>query len=165
MIIGPRRLALIVAIAAVALMIIFYPIIVATPFDPNDVSLDLSSVSLASGSGAVQSLDLRICLNVTNGSEYTLTTSKIEYALFADGQSVGSDTISYEDIPVNGRPALFTNSPITICDTFTFDYSDARADLFNRILNNNEEISWRITGMAIIESGTTFQERQFSSEL
>ncbi|HEX7031909.1 MAG TPA: hypothetical protein VF172_02810 [Nitrososphaera sp.] len=166
MIIGPRRVALIGAIAAVALTIIFYPVIVYTPFDPNDVSLDLSEVTLASGGQDVQRLDLRVCLNVTNRSDFTLTTSKIDYELFAEGQSVGSDTISYEDIPVNGRPALFTNQPITICDTFSLEYSDARADLFNRILSNSEEISgWRITGIAIIESGTTFQERQFTSEL
>lgn len=165
MIIGPRRVALIVAIAAVALTIIFYPVIVATPFDPNDVSIDLVRVALASGGEAVQRLDLRISLNVTNHSDFTLTTSKIEYELFADGQPVGSDTISYEDIPVNGRPALFSNQPITISDTFTLDYSDARAELFNRITNNSEEIDWRITGIAVIESGTTFQERPFTSEL
>ncbi len=158
-------MALIVAIAAVALTIIFYPVIVATPFDPNDVSIDLVRVALASGGEAVQRLDLRISLNVTNHSDFTLTTSKIEYELFADGQPVGSDTISYEDIPVNGRPALFSNQPITISDTFTLDYSDARAELFNRITNNSEEIDWRITGIAVIESGTTFQERPFTSEL
>lgn len=165
MIIGPRRVALIVAIAAVVLTIIFYPLIVATPFDPNDVSIDLSNVVLASGGEAQQRLDLRISLNVTNGSEFTLTTSKIEYELFADGASVGSGTISYEDIPVNGRPALFPNRPVSIPDTFTLDYSDERAELFNKILNSSEEISWSITGIAIIESGTTFQERPFSSEL
>lgn len=165
MIIGPRRVALIGAIAAVALTIIFYPVLVATPFDPNDVSINLSRVVLASGGEGEQRLDLRIFLNVTNGSDYTLTTSKIEYELFADGASLGSDTVSYEDIPVNGRPALFPNSPITISDTFTLEYSDARAELFNKVLNSSEGISWRVTGSATIESGTTFQERPFSSEL
>lgn len=165
LIIGPRRVALIGAIAAVALTIIFYPLIVATPFDPDDVSFDLSSVTVTSGGADVQRLDLRISLNVTNQSDFTLTTSKIDYELFADGQPIGSDTISYEDIPVNGRPALFSNRPISISDTFTLEYSDARADLFNKIINNSQEISWRITGTAIIESGTTFQERPFTSEL
>ena len=118
MIIGPRRLALIGAIAAVALTIIFYPLLVATPFNPNDVDIKLSRVALASGSEGEQKLDLRVSLNLTNTSEFTLTTSKIEYELFADGVPVGTDTISYEDVPINGRPALFTNQPITISDTF-----------------------------------------------
>jgi hypothetical protein len=165
LILGPRRLALIGAIAAVALTIIFYPLLVATPFDPNDVSIQLSNVALTSGSEEEQRLDLRVSFNMTNTSEYALTTSKVEYELFADGEPVGSDTISYENIPINGRPALFSNQPITISDTFRLDYSDDRADIFNNVLNGSEEISWSVTGIAIIESGTTFQERPFSSEM
>jgi hypothetical protein len=165
LIIGPRRLALIGAIAAVVLAIVFYPLLVLTPFDPNDVMFQLSSVQLASGSKEDQKLDLRVALNITNTSDYTLTTSKIEYNLLADGATVGSDTISYEDIPVNGRPALFQDEPITIADTFELKYSDENAELFNRILNGTEDIGWSITGLASIESGTTFQEKQFSDEL
>lgn len=166
MIIGSRRVALIAAIAAVALTIIFYPILVQTPFDPDDVDIQLSRVTLASGSEGEQELDLRIVLNITNTSGYTLTTSKIEYELLADGASLGSDTISYEDIPVNGRPALFSGAPpIAITDTFTVDYSDEGAELFNKILNGSADIKWGITGKASVESGTTFQEKTFSDEL
>jgi hypothetical protein len=165
LILGPRRVALIGAIAAVALTIIFYPLLVATPFDPNDVSIQLSNVALTSGSEGEQRLDLRVSFNMTNTSDYALTTSKVEYELFADGEPVGSDTISYENIPINGRPALFSNQPITLSDTFRLDYSDDRAEIFNKVLTGTEEISWSVTGIAIIESGTTFQERPFSDEL
>jgi hypothetical protein len=166
LIIGPRRVALIGAIAAVVLTIVFYPLLVQTPFDLEDINIQLIRVMLASGSQEEQELDLRISLNITNMSEYTLTTSKIEYELFADGAPVGTDTISYEDIPVNGRPALFSNAPpITITDTFTLDYSDDRAELFNQILGESTDISWSITGSASIESGTSFQEKTFTSEL
>jgi hypothetical protein len=78
---------------------------------------------------------------------------------------VGSDTISYEDVPVTGRPAFFSNEPVTIPDTMTLQYTDEMANLFNRILNNSTDIDWRITGSATIESGTTLQEKLFSSEL
>ncbi|HKZ61299.1 MAG TPA: hypothetical protein VJZ68_02620 [Nitrososphaera sp.] len=166
MIIGPRRVVLIGAIAAVVLTIIFYPLLVQTPFELEDVHINLSRVTLASGSEGDQKLDLRVSFNITNTSGYTLTTSKIEYELFADDASVGSDTLSYEDIPVNGRPALFSNSPpITLTDTFLLQYSDARAGLFNKILYNSEDIKWSITGLANIESGTSFQEKHFASEL
>lgn len=159
-------MALIGAIAAVVLAIIFYPLLVRTPFDPDDVIIQLNSVTLVSGSEGEQELDLRIVLNLTNTSDYTLTTSKIEYELIADGTSVGSDTISYEDIPVNGRPALFSNSPpIQITSMFTLKYSDEDAQLFNNILGDNTDIKWSITGKASIESGTTFQEKTFSDEL
>ena len=166
MIIGPRRIALIGAIAAVVLTIVFYPLLVATPFDLSDITIELTRVVLAQGGEGEQSLDMRVSLNITNTSDFTLTTSKIEYELFADGVSVGSDTLSYEDVPVNGRPALFSNQPpITLTDPFTLQYSDDRAELFNKILNNSGDIRWSITGTASIESGTSFQEKTFSSEM
>jgi hypothetical protein len=166
LIIGPRRVALIGAIAAVVLTIVFYPLLVATPFDLSDITIELARVVLAQGGEGEQSLDMRVSLNITNTSDFTLTTSKIEYELFADGVSVGSDTLSYEDVPVNGRPALFSNQPpITLTDPFTLQYSDDRAELFNKILNNSGDIRWSITGTASIESGTSFQEKTFSSQM
>src|SRR5918998_1532591 len=165
LIIGPRRLVLIGAIAAVALAIIFYPLIVQTPFDPERVAIQLTGVELQSGSEAEQRLDLRVALQVTNTNEFTLTTSKIAYDLFADGAPVASDTISYEDVPVTGRPAFFSNEPVTISDTLTLQYTDEMANLFSRILNNSTDMNWRITGSATIESGTTLQEKSFSSDL
>jgi hypothetical protein len=165
LIIGPRRIVLIGAIAAVALAIIFYPLIVQTPFDPERVAIQLTGVELLSGSEGEQRLDLRVPVQITNTNEFTLTTSKIAYDLFADGALVGSDTISYEDVPVTGRPALFANQPVTISDTLTLQYTDETAGLFSRILNNSTDINWRISGTATIESGTTLQEKTFSSEL
>ena len=156
---------LIGAIAAVALAIIFYPLIVQTPFDPESVTIQLTGVELQSGSESEQRLDLRVALQVTNTNEFTLTTSRIDYDLFADGAPVGSDTISYQDVPVTGRPAFFSNEPVTISDTMTLQYTDEMANLFTRILNNSTDINWRITGSATIESGTTLQEKSFSSDL
>jgi hypothetical protein len=166
LIIGPRRVALIGAIAAVVIVIVLYPELVRTPFNPQDVDIQLGRVALASGGQGEQELDLRVIFNVTNDSGYTLTTSKIEYELFADGASVGTDTISYEDIPINGRPALFSGSPaVPITDSFTLKYSDQDAELFNKILDDSSGIKWSVTGKASVESGTTFQERPFSDEL
>lgn len=156
---------LIGAIVAVALAIIFYPLIVQTPFDPEKVAIQLTGVDLLSGSEGEQRLDLRVALQITNANEFTLTTSKIAYDLFADSAPVGSDTISYEDVPVNGRPVFFANQPVTISDTLTLQYTDETASLFNRILNNSTDINWRINGNATVESGTTQQEKTFSSEL
>ena len=156
---------LIGAIAAVALAIIFYPLIVQTPFDPERVAIQMTDVELLSGSEGEQRLDLRVALQLTNTNEFTLTTSNIMYELFADGAPVGSDTISYEDVPVTGRPALFPNQPVTISDTVTLQYSDEMASLFSRILNNSTDVNWRISGSATIESGTTLQEKRFSGEV
>jgi len=167
LIIGPRRVALIGAIAAVVLTIIFYPLLVQTPFDPQKVFFNLDKVQLGSGNQGDQKLVVQAWLRVTNANDFTLTTSKIDYELYADGVSIGVDTISYEDIPPNGRPALFPNQPVVIKDVdgLTIQYSDAKADLFNKILNNSTDIRWSINGNATVESGTTQKETQFSGEL
>jgi hypothetical protein len=54
---------------------------------------------------------------------------------------------------------------VTISDTLTLQYTDEIASLFSRILDNSTDINWRISGSATIESGTTLQEKTFSSEL
>lgn len=165
MILGPRRIALIGAIAAVALAIIFYPLIVSTPIDLEKVSIALSSVTLSSGEAVDQELKLRVTFLVNNTNDFTLTTSKIDYELFADGSSIGSHTLSYEDVPPNGRPPFFSGTSVPLSDTFTLEYSDSNAEIFNKILGDTAQIEWRASGSSIIESGTTFVTKEFSDDL
>jgi hypothetical protein len=164
LIIGPRRLALIAAIAAVALLIIFYPLIVYTPIDVDQVEIQLTSVILGEESDE-QELVLRPTFTVTNNNPMTLTTSRIDYDLFADGDLVTSNTLSYEDVPVNGRPAFFPNSSVPLRDSLTLQYADERAEIYSKILDNSTEIAWSVRGSATIESGTTFVPKTFESEL
>jgi hypothetical protein len=165
LIIGPRRVALIGAIAAVALAIIFYPLIVFTPIDTEKVDIKLTQVALASGSIENQNLDLRVTVAITNTNDMTLTTSRIDYELFADGALVGTDQFYYEDVPVNGRPALFPQSSVPLSETFRLEYTDEKAEIFNKILADPSQIEWRMQGSANIESGTTFVTKTFSTEL
>lgn len=167
MILGARRLALIGAIAAVVIVIIAYPYLL-TVFSPEidveKVSIDLTRVALSPESGD-QELTLQITFTVVNSNDVTLTTSKIDYELFADGTLVGTDTLSYEDIPVNGRPALFPESPVPLRDSFLLRYSDEEAEIYNTILTNSTQLDWRVAGSATIESGTIFVPKEFSAEL
>lgn len=165
MIIGPRRAALIAAIAAVVLAIIFYPLIVLTPIDVEKVKIDLTALNLVSGGAGDQQLILRMTLTVANQNNMTLTTSKIDYEVFADGESIGNKTLSYEDVPPNGRPALFPGTVVTLSHSFTLEYSDSEAEIFNKIMTNSTQIQWSIKGTAIIESGTTQVTKEFSDEL
>ena len=165
MIIGPRRVALIGAIAAIALAIIFYPLIVFTPIDLGRVSIDLTRVALASGSLEDQNLSLRVTVTINNTNDITLTTSRIDNELFADGMLIGSPQFYYEDVPVNGRPALFPQSSVPLTETFTLEYSDENAEIFNKILQDPSQVEWRMQGTANIESGTTFVTKEFSTEL
>ena len=147
--------------------IIAYPFILILVFpeiDVDKVSIDLTRVALSPESGE-QELTLQITFTVVNSNDVTLTTSKIDYELFADGKPVGTDILSYEDVPVNGRPALFSGSSVPLRDSFVLKYSDEEAELYNSILTNSTQIDWKVTGNAIIESGTVSVPKEFSDEL
>ena len=165
MILGPRRVALIAAIAAVALTIIFYPLLVATPIDLDKIRIDFTRIAVDERNSSEQELVLRLTFTVTNNDTVTLTTSKIDYELFADGEQVGSDTLSYEDIPVNGRPALFPGSTVPLTDSFNLEYSDEQADLFSRVMSNSTEMDWSVRGTATIASGTSFVVKDFEAQV
>lgn len=166
LIIGHRRIALIGAIAAVALTIIFYPLLVYTPIDTSKVNISLGKVQLASGSAGQQQLVLTVTFNVTNRNHMTLTTSIIDYDLSANGVRLGTHSLSYEDVPLNGRPALFPDTTVPLVDSaFTITYTDQNAAIFNKILNDNSQIKWSVTGTATLETGTTQQTKNFSSEV
>jgi LEA14-like dessication related protein len=167
LIIGARRAVLVAAIAAVALTIIFYPLIVATPIDLDKVDVKLAKVELLHNNNtAAHSLNMKVTFNITNSNPFTLTTSQINYQLFADGVDLGTHTLSYEDVPVTGRPVLFNGTRTPVQDTaVTIDYSDAKAQIFNKIQNNIFDIKWSATGTASIESGTTQVTKDFSNTL
>ena len=165
MIIGPRRIALIGVIAGVALAIIFYPLIISSPIDTNKVNISFTRIVLDQDASSDQELVLRPTFTITNNNNITLTTSRIEYEIFADGTPVASETLSYEDVPVNGRPPLFSGSPVPLTHFFSLEYSDEDAELFDRILNNATQIAWSARGSALIESGTTQVPMEFASDL
>jgi len=160
--IGPRRAVLIGTIAAVALTIILLPLIFAqTAPDLNQVAVRLDKVTLMSveDGGA----DLRTYFVLDNPTDQTATTSRIDFELFADGTSLGPNTISYDDIPVNGRPAIFGKDSVTVSETFTVEIDDA--GLLEKISDSPDAVKWRAKGIAQIESTLTLIEKQFENEI
>ncbi|MEO9320984.1 MAG: hypothetical protein ABI361_09945 [Nitrososphaera sp.] len=165
MIIGPRRAALIASIAAVGLTIVLYPLIVETPIDVNKFDITLTGISASVDPNNDQNLILKPTFTVTNHNDRTLTTSKIDYDIMANGTKVASGSLSYEDVPLNGRPALFTDSSIPVTDSTTMQYSDSNAALFKAIRANSTSLNWSVQGSTDIESGTTLVSKTFSSNL
>ncbi|MGI0021028.1 MAG: hypothetical protein ACREAY_11215 [Nitrososphaera sp.] len=162
MFIGPRRAVLIGTIAAVALTIILLPLIFAlTSPDLDLVTVRLDRVALMSVED--EGADLRTSFVLENPTDQTATTSRIDFELFADGTSLGPHTISYDDIPVNGRPAIFGKDSVTVSETFTVKVEDA--GLLKKISDNPETIKWRAKGIAQIESTLTLVEKPFENEI
>ena len=170
MFLSRRRIILIGVIAAIASAIILLPLIltITLPADLNSVTIDLSKVNAITPNIAndSQRIQLDVYFKVYNPTQKTLTTSKIEYTLFANGIPLGQGILSYEDIPLNGRPQLYYNSTTTLKSPFT--YSNSSAGLFNKMVQNPEaakQIKWKVEGEAQIESGFSSYPKRFSSEL
>jgi LEA14-like dessication related protein len=172
MFLSRRRVILIGVIAAVASAIILLPLIltVTLPADLNNVTIALSNVSAIAPDTENDSrrIQLNVYFNVYNPTQKTLTTSKIEYELFANGVSLGQGILSYEDIPLNGRPQLYYNSTTTLKSSFEPIYSNSNTKLFNKMVQNPQaakQIKWKVEGEAQIESGFSSSPKRFSSEL
>ena len=110
MFLSKRRIILIGVIAAIAVIIILLPLIltITLPPDLNRLTINLSKVEAVRQdiTNDSQKPQLNVYFDVYNPTQQTLTTSRIDYQLFADGTPLGNWTLSYEDIPLNGRPQL-----------------------------------------------------------
>jgi LEA14-like dessication related protein len=162
--IGPRRAVLIGAIAAVAATIILLPLIwtINAP-DFNRIVVRFSNVTVTDASA--QSMQIKTVFSIMNPTDVTVTTSKVDYELFANGVSLGTQTLSYEDVPLNGRPAIFSQSTVPVMHTFTLNYQDKLADIYSKIKDNPGSIKWRASGSAEIDSTLTIATRDFNNEL
>jgi hypothetical protein len=115
-----------------------------------------------------QRVQLNVYFNVYNPTRNVLTTSRLDYQLFADGKPLGQGILSYEDIPLNGRPQLYYHSNTTLKSLFEPTYSNANILLLNKMLSNPDivkQIKWRVEGEAQIESGFSSTPKQFNAEL
>lgn len=165
MFIGPRRAILIGAIVAVALTIIFVPLIftINQP-DFSKVDVRLSNVTIVNAEE--KRIELKPVFMVTNPTDETITTGKIDYELLANGVSVGTKTISYEDVPLNGRPAIFSGNSVPISDAaspLVLELSDKNSDIFAKIHDNPGTIKWSATGSAEIDSTLVQYDKAFGN--
>ena len=170
MFLSRRRIILIVAIAAILSAIILLPLILATFSAPdiNSITIELSKIEVKNiTNNNNKSIPLDVFFNIHNPTDKAVTTSKIEYDLIADGKPLGQGVLSYEDIPLNGRPQLLPGLTTTLQSTFELNQSNMNSDIF-RVIKNAEatkQLKWKVEGVAQIESAFSFSPKQFSDEL
>ncbi|MGH9953916.1 MAG: hypothetical protein ACRD5J_20050, partial [Nitrososphaeraceae archaeon] len=90
-----RRAILIGVIASIAAAIILTPLILTLtlPPDINAVKINLDKVEVDNPSPEEESanlLTLNVFFKIDNPTDTTLTTSRIDYTLFANGESLGN---------------------------------------------------------------------------
>jgi LEA14-like dessication related protein len=168
MFLSRRRIVLIAAIAGVAIAIVFLPLIltITLPTNLNTVSIALAKVEVVNVTGS-SLINLNVFFSVHNPTDTTLTTSGIDYQLFANGTLLGQGSLSYADIPVNGRPQLFSNTTITLQSQFPVVNSHSNSQIFKLIQNpaTLKQIKWKAEGVVDLDSGVSSSSKQFSTVL
>jgi LEA14-like dessication related protein len=159
-----RRIILIFAVAAVAGTIIILPYISSlTATGLDRVTIELLDVELAPVSQEQDQID--VVFRLTNPTDKTVTTSKIEYDLIADNTELGNSILSYEDVPPNGRPTILPYRSINLTSPFQLPTSQPTQTIFSKLTNSSSDIDWKVEGVARIESAVTLHEKPFTDEL
>jgi hypothetical protein len=171
MFIGSRRAILIAAIGAIVAFIVLFPAIpdlLRGGSTLRDVTISVENIAVENSSIVNNSIPIKVTFKIHNGDVKTLSTSKIEYAVNANNTHLGNGILSYEDIPPNGRPQLYPNSPTTVQSTFLLSRSSSNSELFDKIRSNNfvaNSTEWNVNGTAQIDSAFTIYPVEFSSKL
>jgi hypothetical protein len=164
MFLSRRRIVLIGTIAAIGGVIVLLPaILTITLPDLTKVGISIGNIEL-NGLAQNNTATLTISFNINNPTTQALTTSKIDYSLYINGHYLGNHTISYEDIPVNGRPQIIPQRDTPIPSTISLPITDEK--ILNEFKNSNQTLKgldWKVEGTAIIESGFSESPKQFTA--
>jgi hypothetical protein len=165
MFLSRRRLILIGTSAVVIGIIILLPLILTITLpDLSKLSITIEKIEFEGIDDKNNTAILNVFLNVTNPTSQALTTSKIDYRIFANGDSLGDYTNSYADIPLNGRPQFLANRDSILQHEINVPLVDE--SLATSLKNNNktlQNIDWKVQGSAIIESGFSSTVKNFTA--
>ena len=172
MFIGSRRAILIGVIGVIVAFIVLFPAIPDLLRGGNDLTnVDITIENIAVDNTDINNnntVPLKVTFKIFNRADKALSTSKIEYTLNANNSNLGNGLLSYEDVPPNGRPQIYPNSPTTLQSTFLLSRTDSNSALFEKIQNDNFVTSftkWDVNGTAQIDSAFTIYPVTFSSNL
>jgi hypothetical protein len=171
MFLSKRRLVLFGVIGTLVITIIFLPQIqyfVNAP-DVNVIDFNLAAVNISNLSNNTNNIELSLLLDVYNPSDKSVTTSKVEYDLFGDNKFLGHGVLSYEDIPLNGRPQFSPGQTTTLKSSIILQPSDMNMDVIENLKSNSSDsinsIRWNVNGSSQIESAFVILEKDFSDVL
>jgi len=171
MFIGARRAILIGVIGAIVAFIVLFPAIpdlLRGGSELRDVTIGIQNIAIENTNTVNNSIPLKVTFKINNQDNKVLSTSKIDYTIYANNTSLGNGLLSYEDIPPNGRPQLYPHSPTTLESTFVLDRTASSSALFDKIhedkfMTNSTE--WKVNGTAQIDSAFTIYPIDFRGNL
>lgn len=171
MFIGSRRAILIGAIAAIVAFIVLFPAIpdlLKGGSELRDVRISIKNITIENPNLVNNTIPLKVTFEILNQGDKALSTSKIEYTVNANNTNLGNGLLSYEDIPPNGRPQLYPNSPTTLQSTILLSRPNSNSELFDKLLNGKfvtNSTEWNVNGTAQIDSAFTIYPVAFNSNL
>jgi LEA14-like dessication related protein len=170
MFLSARRIILIITIAVIVMVIVLYPYIlkILAGKEITNLSISLKNITLVTTNITSSSVPLMVHFSIFNPTDKALTTSRIEYALYANGVNLGNNTLSYEDIPLNGRPQFYSGKNADLQSYFKINNLTESAKLFKEIINNANDtnrIKWEVRGEALIDSAFTSEPKSFTTTL
>jgi hypothetical protein len=173
MFLSKRRIVLFGVIGALVITIILLPRIqyfVNAP-DVNVIDFNLAAVNISNISNNTNNnnIELSLLFDVYNPSDKSATTSKVEYDLFGDNKLLGHGVLSYEDIPLNGRPQFSPGQTTSLKSAIILQPSDMNRDVIEKLISNSSDsinsIRWNVNGSSQIESAFVILEKDFSDVL
>lgn len=171
MFIGSRRAILIGAIAAIVAFIVLFPAIpdlLRGGSELRDVTISIQNITAENTNTINNTIPLKVTFKILNQADKALSTSQIEYSVSANRTHLGNGLLSYENIPPNGRPQLYPNSPSTLESTFLLTRTSFNSELFDNILSDKfvaNSTEWNVNGTAQIDSAFTIYPIAFNSKL
>jgi hypothetical protein len=171
MFIGSRRAILIGAIAAIVAFIVLFPAIpdlLKGGSELRDVRISIKNITIENPNLVNNTIPLKVTFEILNQGDKALSTSKIEYTVHANNTNLGNGLLSYEDIPPNGRPQLYPNSPTTLQSTILLSRPNSNSELFDKLYNGKfvtNATEWNVNGTAQIDSAFTIYPVAFNSNL
>jgi hypothetical protein len=143
-----------------AMMLFFY--LYADTFQPTlqKVNISLQAVKVLSVDKIKNRASLEIDYLLANPTTVTSTISTIDYEVYANGEDLGAGHYSVEDVPEEGRPALFPGGNTTITDTFPLIDSTNISDVYDSIIKG-EPVKYEVKGQVTIESTLTLITKDF----
>ena len=165
-----RRIVLIGVIGIIALTIIFLPQIAfyANAPDVDQITVSLSNVDVSNVLNNTKNVELRVTFDIYNPSDKSATTSKIEYELFGNDKFLGNGILSYEDIPLNGRPQFSPDTTKSLDSSILLTPMDSNIAIIDQLFNNHSNsqlIDWSIQGTIQLESAFIATQKTFNDEL
>jgi hypothetical protein len=171
MFIGSRRAILIGAVAAIVAFIVLFPAIpdlLRGGSELKGVTIGIQNITTENTNTLNNTIPLKVTFEVLNQADKALSTSRIEYSVNANNTYLGNGILSYEDIPPNGRPQIYPNSPTALESTFLLSRTSSNSELFDKIHSDKfvtNSTEWKVNGTAQIGSAFTIYPIAFNSKL